>query len=122
MLDNRTGLDDATPRAVRYRIDQAAGTATLLQSISDPDVPVSYCCGSARLLPNQDWLIDWGQGSLQGTGRLGDMSRMATVNGRVPPGATTVRRLMRIGHKGADAVVPGTRWRASPRRSTPASM
>ena len=71
VLDNRTGLDDPKPRAVRYRIDQAAGTATLVQSISDPEIPFSYCCGSARLLPNQNWLIDWGQETLQGTGSIG---------------------------------------------------
>ena len=71
VFDNRTDLDDATPRAVRFRIDQTAGTATLLQSISDPDVPASHCCGSARRLPNRDWLIDWGEGSLQGTGSIG---------------------------------------------------
>ena len=33
--------DDSPPRAVRFRIDETAGTATLLQSISDPDVPAS---------------------------------------------------------------------------------
>jgi hypothetical protein len=71
VLDNRTGLDDPRPRAVRFRIDQAARTATLVQSTSDPEIPASHCCGSARLLPNQDWLIDWGEGSLQGTGSIG---------------------------------------------------
>lgn len=61
VFDNRTGLVDPRPRAVRYRIDQNAGTAALLESISDPEIPISYCCGSARRLPNQDWLIGWGQ-------------------------------------------------------------
>jgi arylsulfotransferase ASST len=60
VFDNRTNLGNKTPRAVRYRIDQAAGTATLLESITDPAVPASYCCGSARRLGNGDWLIDWG--------------------------------------------------------------
>jgi hypothetical protein len=60
VLDNRSNLAHKTPRAVRYRIDQAAGTATLLQSITDPDVSSSACCGSARRLGNGDWLIDWG--------------------------------------------------------------
>src|ERR671937_177066 len=31
-----------------------------LQSITDPGVDASGCCGSARRLPNRDWLIDWG--------------------------------------------------------------
>jgi hypothetical protein len=61
VFDNRTNLANRMPRAVRYRIDQTTGTATLLQSITDPDVPVSNCCGSARRLGNGYWLIDWGQ-------------------------------------------------------------
>jgi hypothetical protein len=71
VFDNRTGLNDPAPRAVRYRIDQAAGTATLVQQISDPDIAASYRCGSARLLADQDWLIDWGQNSRQGAGSIG---------------------------------------------------
>jgi Arylsulfotransferase (ASST) len=71
VFDNRTGLHDPQPRAVRYRIDQAAGTATLVQQVRDPDISASYRCGSARLLPNQDWLIDWGQNSRHGTGSIG---------------------------------------------------
>jgi Arylsulfotransferase (ASST) len=60
-FDNRTSLASRAPRAVRFRIDQQAGTATLLQSIRDPQVHASFCCGSARRLDNGDWLIDWGQ-------------------------------------------------------------
>ena len=71
VFDNRTGLVDPEPRAVRYRIDQGARTATLVQSISDPDVATSNRCGSARVLPNQDWLIDWGQNSSAGAGSIG---------------------------------------------------
>ena len=61
VFDNRTNLADTTPRAVRYRIDEQAGTATLLQSITDPAVRDSHCCGSARRLDDGSWLIDWGQ-------------------------------------------------------------
>ena len=39
----------------------AADDAYLKESITDPDVPISNCCGSARRLGNGDWLIDWGQ-------------------------------------------------------------
>ena len=60
VFDNRTDLG-SPPRAVRFRIDETAGTATLLNSISDPNVPASQCCGSARRLANGDWLIDWGE-------------------------------------------------------------
>ena len=52
---------DQPPRAVRYRIDPAAGTATLLDQVTDPQVPSSSCCGSARSLPNGHVLVSWGQ-------------------------------------------------------------
>jgi arylsulfotransferase ASST len=61
VFDNRTNVSPKAPRAERFRIDQNAGTATLVQSISDPSVTHSNCCGSARRLGNGDWLIDWGQ-------------------------------------------------------------
>jgi hypothetical protein len=57
--DNRTGLGEP-PRVVRYRIDEDAGTATLVQQFSDPEVPVSICCGSARRIPHGEWLVAWG--------------------------------------------------------------
>jgi hypothetical protein len=67
VFDNRTSLTgpipDPQPRAVRYRIDPGTRTATLVESIRDPAVTRSYCCGSARRLPDGDWLIDWAQGS-----------------------------------------------------------
>ncbi|MGH2965026.1 MAG: arylsulfotransferase family protein [Solirubrobacterales bacterium] len=49
------------PRAVRYRIDPQAGTATLVESVTDPDAAASQCCGSARKLPSGGWLIGWGR-------------------------------------------------------------
>ncbi|MGH2926556.1 MAG: aryl-sulfate sulfotransferase [Solirubrobacterales bacterium] len=60
VFDDRTMLSDRRPRALRFRIDEQAGTATLLESITDSRVPVSQCCGSARRLPNGDWLVGWG--------------------------------------------------------------
>lgn len=49
------------PRAVRYRLDTAAGTATLVHSVSDPSVqPISFCCGSTRILPGGNYVIGWG--------------------------------------------------------------
>jgi hypothetical protein len=74
VFDNRTGLKDRNPRAVRYRIDQSSRTATFVQSISDPDIAASYRCGSARVLANQGWLIDWGQNSRDGAGSIGGYS------------------------------------------------
>jgi hypothetical protein len=60
-FDNRTNLNNHQPRAVRFRINESDRTATLLESITDPQVTGSNCCGSARRLGNGDWLIDWGQ-------------------------------------------------------------
>jgi arylsulfotransferase ASST len=60
VFDNRTNLGVKTPRAVRYRIDEQSGTATLVRSITDPDAASSSCCGSARRLANGDWLVAWG--------------------------------------------------------------
>ena len=60
LFNNRTFLGNHRPRVERFRINQTNGTARLLQSITDPGVDASGCCGSARRLPNRDWLIDWG--------------------------------------------------------------
>jgi hypothetical protein len=57
--DNGSG-QSRPPRAVRYEIDPLAGTATLLESVSDPDVSGSFCCGSARRSPDGSWLMSWG--------------------------------------------------------------
>jgi Arylsulfotransferase (ASST) len=57
--DNGTRRGRA-PRAVRYAIDPEAGTATLLETVTDPRVASSACCGSARRLPGGDWVMSWG--------------------------------------------------------------
>jgi len=57
--DNNTGLS-SPPRAVRYSLDEAGQTATLLESISDADAGSSACCGSARKLGDGNWLTSWG--------------------------------------------------------------
>ena len=102
VFDNRTNLGSA-PRAVRFRIDENAGTATLLQSISDPAVPASQCCGSARRLSNGDWLIDWGQANKHPIGGYkpnGQRTFLLTFDERssyraepVPPGAVSAQDL-----------------------------
>jgi hypothetical protein len=48
------------PRVVRYAIDTTAHTATLVESVSDPAVTESICCGSARRMFDGDWLVSWG--------------------------------------------------------------
>jgi Arylsulfotransferase (ASST) len=62
--DNRTGSTTLGPRAVRYRIDAAARTATQLEEITDPDAVLSVCCGSARRLPGGNWVMSWGYSGL----------------------------------------------------------
>jgi hypothetical protein len=57
--DNGTGLGRG-PRALRFRIDPPAMTATLLDRITDPAPTASPCCGSARRLPGGDWVVSWG--------------------------------------------------------------
>lgn len=57
--DNRTGTN-LPPRAVRYRIDAAARTATRVEELTDPDVILSLCCGSARKLGGGNWVMSWG--------------------------------------------------------------
>jgi Arylsulfotransferase (ASST) len=54
------------PRAVRYQIDESAGTATLMESIGDPDVLGAFCCGSARREADGSWFIDWGSNPIIG--------------------------------------------------------
>jgi hypothetical protein len=102
VFDNRTELG-TPPRAVRFRIDEATGTARLLQSIIDPNVPASQCCGSARRLGNGDWLIDWGQADHRPIGGYkpnGTRTFLFTFAGRssyraepVPAGAVSAQGL-----------------------------
>jgi hypothetical protein len=101
VFDNRTNQANATPRAVRYRIDEQARTATLLQSITDPAVRGSHCCGSARRLEDGSWLIDWGQDNPIGgytrgglrTFRLRFDSNFSYRAEPVPPGAVSAAEL-----------------------------
>jgi arylsulfotransferase ASST len=69
VFNNRTNLgQESGPEAVRFRINGKNRTATLLESITDPNVPASNCCGSALRLGNGNWLIDWGAGMGNGIG------------------------------------------------------
>ncbi len=61
--DNNTNLPDA-PRAVRYEINEATHTATLVEEVTDPEAPSSFCCGSARRSADGSWLMSWGGRSL----------------------------------------------------------
>ncbi|HKG35743.1 MAG TPA: arylsulfotransferase family protein [Solirubrobacterales bacterium] len=70
--DARLGSDDVLsvfdngkdrprlPRVAFYRLDPERRTATYLGQLNDPLVHRSHCCGSARPLPDGDWLVSWG--------------------------------------------------------------
>jgi hypothetical protein len=60
VFDNRFMLGQP-PRVTRWRIDEQAHTATLIQQFTDPAVGQTACCGSARMLSDGSWLVDWGQ-------------------------------------------------------------
>ncbi len=59
VLDDGLGWD-RNPRVVRYRIDTAARTATVVKIFNLPGIHGSNCCGSARVLSNGNWVISWG--------------------------------------------------------------
>jgi hypothetical protein len=63
------GTDIRAPRVVNYRIDTVQHTATLLHQLGDPQVPSSFCCGSARILPTGNYVMGWG-----GTSTLTEMT------------------------------------------------
>jgi hypothetical protein len=96
---------------VRFRINQERGWATLLNRITDPDVPTSNCCGSARRLGNGDWLIAWGQQNpIGGYKPDGTRTFLLSFNGNytyraepVPGGAVTAADL----RQGMDAMSTG---------------
>ena len=49
-----------SPRAVRYRLDLRARTATLVEDVREGAVTFSGCCGSARRLSGGHWVTSWG--------------------------------------------------------------
>ena len=59
VYDNGTGRG-RPPRAVRYRIDAARGTATLVDELTNPAVASSPYAGSARRLAHGHWVVAWG--------------------------------------------------------------
>jgi hypothetical protein len=102
VLDNRTGLGEKKPRVLRFRIDQAAGTATLLQSVTDAAVTQSACCGSATRLGDGTWLIAWGLpngvGAYTATGKrafLLDFNATFSSRAEPVPAAVSVQDLRR---------------------------
>jgi hypothetical protein len=52
------------PRALRFELDTVARTATLVEEVVAANVPVSFCCGSARRLGGGNWVMSWGSAAL----------------------------------------------------------
>jgi len=47
-------------RVLRIKIDPIARTASVVESLHDPGIGTSPCCGSARKLSDGGWLVAWG--------------------------------------------------------------
>jgi arylsulfotransferase ASST len=65
IYDNGTGRN-RPPRGVVYDIDEAAGTAALVQRVRDPLEVNAFCCGSFRRLPGQNVVFGWGGNNTDG--------------------------------------------------------
>lgn len=61
LLDNRTATGQPA-RAVTYRIDTVAGTATMISSITTSSGSPSFGLGAYRVAPDGSSLVTWGQG------------------------------------------------------------
>ena len=61
VYDNRTAMVGQSARVVAYRIDETAGTATMIREIKQPAGFVSPALGSARFASDGAVLVNWGQ-------------------------------------------------------------
>ena len=61
VYDNRTAMIGQSARVVAYRIDEAAGTATMTREIRQPSGLLSGALGSARVAADGSVLVNWGQ-------------------------------------------------------------
>ena len=64
VYDNRSALPQPA-RVVRYRVNERAGRARLVQAFGERRTPISVCCGSARRV-GRSWVVGWGGNSLIG--------------------------------------------------------
>lgn len=99
-------FDNAThrprpPRVFRYDLDLRRRTATLVDTLTDPEVRRSHCCGSARPLDG-GWIVSWGDNPLvsgfDAAGRLAFRLHLPAPSFRavpVPAGAASPESLDR---------------------------
>jgi hypothetical protein len=59
VFDNGWGTNHGA-RVTRWRINRSARTATLVESLVDPTIGKSICCGSARRGSDGSWLVGYG--------------------------------------------------------------
>ena len=88
VFDNGTGLG-RPPRAARYLVNASENTATLIESLADSEIPTSSCCGGARKLDSNGWLVAWGGQPLFAEYGAGG-SRVSKLQ---IPGASTYRAI-----------------------------
>lgn len=90
------------PRVVFYRLDPKQGRARYLGQLNDSAVKASHCCGSARELADNGWLVSWGDNPLvtafDEEGQIAFRLHLAASTFRavpVPPDAVTLAELDR---------------------------
>jgi hypothetical protein len=76
LYDDGTGRS-RPPRGVKYTIDLAHRTATLVRAIDDPGEPTAFCCGSVRPLFSGHYIIGWG-GNQDGSADFTETNRLGT--------------------------------------------
>ena len=110
VFDDRSGCDGA-PRDLRFAIDTATHTATVLESATNPEIKRTICCGSTRKLPGGDWVTDWGSKGVvtEQTSTAASVFQLTFPQGwysyranPVPPGQVTIAEL----RAGMDAQYP----------------
>ena len=99
-------------------------TATMVEAVSDTDVPASACCGSAARLDDGSWVMSWGGTRVIGEfGPEGDRHFVAHLQGAArgrsaSPTAWTLSKATALDidelRAGMDAIGSGRLTRAKP--------
>jgi Arylsulfotransferase (ASST) len=84
VYDNGTTMS-RPPRMVRFSVDAAAGTATVVQVVRDTRIASSGFAGSARRLTDGSWLMAWGGNDMVTVNRP-DGTALLTIRSTLPNG------------------------------------
>ena len=92
-------------RVLRFQIDGVAGTAKIMEALTDPALTRgSACCGSTRKLASGNWITAWGADSL-----VSELQADGTsVFSLTYPGNDYPYRIVPV----EDGVVPADAWRS----------